>query len=67
MAPAAAKTAPMMTPMTTATAVLIDDAALAVAAFATAAMLSATQHIDQVVTEQQDNAGIPPWVYFAVL
>jgi len=27
---------------------------LAIATFATAAMLSATQHVDQVMTEQQD-------------
>ena len=35
--------------------------ALAIATFGTAAILSAAQHVDQVVTEQQD-AGIPPWI-----
>jgi len=37
---------------------------LAIATFTTAAMLSAAQRVDQVVAEQQDNAGIPPWIKF---
>ena len=35
---------------------------LAIATFATAAMLSATQHVDQVMTEQQNDAGTPRWI-----
>jgi hypothetical protein len=35
---------------------------LAIAVFTTTAIRSAAQHIDQLATEQQDSAGIPPWV-----
>jgi hypothetical protein len=42
--------------------IMIGLLVLAIGTFATAAMLSAAQHVDQVVTEQQDDAGIPPWI-----
>ena len=42
--------------------VMIGLLALAIATFGTAAMLSAAQHVDQVVTEQRDDASIPPWI-----
>jgi hypothetical protein len=42
--------------------IVIGLLALTIATFGTAAMLSAAQHVDQVVTEQQDDAGIPPWI-----
>ena len=34
---------------------------LAIAVFTNTAIWSAAHHVDQVATEQQDNAGIPPW------
>ena len=35
---------------------------LAISVFTTTAIRSAAQHVGQVATEQQDNAGIAPWI-----